>query len=55
MMHIEPASAVVLALIFLGETPARWQWVGIGLVITGGLLAAGDAAEEEVLSAPANL
>jgi drug/metabolite transporter (DMT)-like permease len=55
MMHIEPASAVVLALIVLGETPAVWQWIGIGLVITGGLLAAVDAAEQEVLSAPANL
>lgn len=55
LMHIEPASAVVLALIVLSETPARWQWVGIALVIAGGLLAAGDAAEEEVLSAPANL
>ena len=55
LMHVEPASAVVLALIFLGETPAAWQWVGIGLVITGGLMAARDAAEEEVLSAPANL
>ncbi|MDJ0954019.1 MAG: DMT family transporter [Acidimicrobiia bacterium] len=55
LMHVEPASAVVLALIFLGETPAPWQWIGIALVIAGGLLAAGDAAEEEVLSAPANL
>jgi drug/metabolite transporter (DMT)-like permease len=55
LMHIEPASAVVLALLFLGETPAAWQWIGIGLVITGGLMAARDAAEEEVLSAPANL
>ena len=55
MMHIEPASAVVLALIFLSETPALWQWIGIGLVITGGLLAATDAAEQEVLIAPANL
>ena len=55
LMHVEPASAVVLALIFLDETPAAWQWAGIGLVIAGGLLAAGDGAEEEVLSAPANL
>ena len=55
LMHVEPASAVVLALIVLGETPAAWQWLGIALVITGGLLAAGEAAEEEVLSAPANL
>lgn len=55
LMHVEPASAVVLALIFLDETPATWQWLGIGLVITGGLMAAGDGAEEEVLIAPANL
>jgi drug/metabolite transporter (DMT)-like permease len=55
LMHIEPASAVVLALLFLNETPARWQWVGIGLVITGGLMAAGDSADEEVIGAPANL
>ena len=55
LMHVEPASAVVLALVFLGENPAGWQWVGIALVIAGGLLAARDAAEEEVLSAPANL
>ncbi len=55
LMHLEPASAVVLALIFLGETPAAWQWIGIGLVIAGGLMAARDAADQEVLSAPANL
>lgn len=55
LMHVEPASAVVLALIFLDEIPATWQWVGIGLVITGGLMAAGEGVEEEVLVAPANL
>ncbi len=55
LMHVEPASAVVLALIFLSETPTTLQWIGIALVIAGGLMAAGDAAEEEVLSAPANL
>ncbi len=55
LMHIEPASAVVLALMFLDETPAAWQWVGIGLVIAGGLMAAGEGAEEEVIGAPANL
>jgi len=55
LMHIEPASAVVLALIFLNENPAGRQWLGIGLVITGGLIAAAAGAEEEVLGAPANL
>ncbi len=55
LMHVEPASAVVLAWVVLNERPATWQWTGIALVIAGGLLAAGDAAEEEVLSAPANL
>jgi drug/metabolite transporter (DMT)-like permease len=55
LMHIEPASAVVLALLFLDENPVIWQWLGIGLVIAGGLLAARDSAEEEVLGAPANL
>jgi drug/metabolite transporter (DMT)-like permease len=55
LMHIEPASAVVLAMVVLNEEPAAAQWIGIALVIVGGILAAGDAAEEEVLSAPANL
>jgi drug/metabolite transporter (DMT)-like permease len=55
LMHIEPASAVVLALVFLDEMPGLLQWVGISLVIVGGLMAAGEGAEEEVLGAPANL
>ena len=55
LMHLEPASAVVLAMVFLNEEPAVWQWIGIGMVIAGGLMAARDAAAEEVLSAPANL
>jgi drug/metabolite transporter (DMT)-like permease len=55
LLHIEPASAVVLALIFLDEAPEPLQWVGIGMVIAGGLLAARDVAAEEVLIAPANL
>ncbi len=55
LLHIEPASAVVLALIFLDEAPAPAQWLGIGMVIAGGLLAARDATPEEVLIAPANL
>lgn len=55
LLHLEPASAVVLALIFLDEIPDPVQWVGIGMVMVGGLLAARDAAVEEVLVAPAGL
>jgi drug/metabolite transporter (DMT)-like permease len=55
LMHVEPASAVVLAMIFLDEIPDGLQWVGIGMVITGGLMAARDAAAEEVVGVPANL
>lgn len=55
LMHLEPASAVVLAVIFLDEHPDVLQWGGIGMVIAGGLLAAKDAAEEEAVGAPANL
>lgn len=55
LMHIEPASAVVLAVIFLNETPDPLQWVGIGMVIGGNLLAARDGAGEKVVGAPANL
>lgn len=55
LLHIEPASAVVLALLFLDEVPDPLQWLGIGMVIVGGLIAARDAAMEEVLVAPTNL
>lgn len=55
LLHIEPASAVILALIFLAEVPDVWQWIGIGLVLVGGLMAARDATTEEVLNAAANL
>lgn len=55
LLHIEPASAVVLALIFLGEVPDVWQWIGIGLVLAGGLIAARDATAEEVLGVSANI
>lgn len=55
LLHIEPISAVLLALLFLNETPDVVQWIGIGMVIAGGLLAARDATAEEVLVAPANI
>jgi len=55
LMHVEPASAVLLAFVILDERPTPWQWLGVALVIAGGLMAAGDVAEEEVLGAPSNL
>jgi len=55
MMHLEPASAVILAAIFLAEIPDQWQWIGIGMVIAGGMLAAIDTAAREVVGAPTNL
>lgn len=55
LLHIEPASAVILALLFLSEVPDAWQWIGIGLVLAGGLIAARDATAGEVLHVPANL
>jgi drug/metabolite transporter (DMT)-like permease len=55
LLHIEPISAVLLAMIFLNETPDVVQWIGIGMVIAGGLLAARDATAEEVIVAPANI
>ena len=55
MLHIEPVSAVLLAIVFLDEVPDALQWIGIGMVIAGGLMAARDATTEDVLAAPANL
>lgn len=55
LLHIEPISAVLLAAVFLDEIPSGLQWVGIAMVIVGGLLAARDSGGKEVLVAPANL
>lgn len=55
LLHIEPISAVLLAMLFLDETPDGVQWIGIGMVIAGGLLTARDATTEEVLVAPVNI
>jgi drug/metabolite transporter (DMT)-like permease len=55
LLHIEPISAVLLAMIFLDETPDAVQWIGISMVVAGGLLAARDATAEEVMVAPANM
>lgn len=51
IMYLEPASAVVWAMLFLDETPDALAWLGIALVVTGGILAAVAAtrAEEEII------
>lgn len=51
IMYLEPASAVVWAAIFLGETPDALAWIGIALVIVGGLLAGSASAREDEASA----
>jgi drug/metabolite transporter (DMT)-like permease len=53
IMYLEPASAVIWAALFLEEAPAPATWLGVGLVVAGGVFAAADAAEEEATIAPA--
>jgi drug/metabolite transporter (DMT)-like permease len=56
VMYLEPASAVVWAAIFLGETPNTTAWIGVALVIVGGMVAAGSTGkEEEAIGAQAAL
>jgi drug/metabolite transporter (DMT)-like permease len=55
MMYLEPVAATVLAAVVLGEQPDIFGWLGIGLVVTGGVLAAVEAGELEVVGAPAAL
>lgn len=56
LMYLEPASAVVWAMLFLGETPDAATWVGIVLVVGGGVLSSTVETEvEEVAHVPAAL
>ena len=55
IMYLEPASAVVWAALFLDEVPDTMTWIGIGLVVAGGAIAATASAEEEAFSAPATI
>ena len=50
IMYLEPASAVVWAMLFLDEAPDGLAWFGIALVLAGGILAGAAAtrAEEEI-------
>jgi drug/metabolite transporter (DMT)-like permease len=43
LTYMEPASAVVWAAVFLDETPDTVAWIGVGLVLVGGVLAAASA------------
>jgi drug/metabolite transporter (DMT)-like permease len=56
IMYLEPASAVVWAMLFLEEAPDVVTWAGIALVVTGGVLAATSATRAgEEIGVPAAL
>ncbi len=56
LMYLEPASAVVWAMLFLDEVPTVATWLGIGLVLAGGLLAGSvTTRREEAIGVPAAL
>jgi len=55
IMYIEPATAVMWAAVFLDETPNLATWLGVGLVIAGGAIAATTATDTEVAGVPAAL
>lgn len=56
IMYLEPASAVVWAMLFLEETPDVVTWAGIALVLVGGVLAASSATRAgEEIGVPAAL
>jgi drug/metabolite transporter (DMT)-like permease len=45
IMYLEPASAVVWAALFLDESPQPLTWLGVALVVTGGIVAGVGATE----------
>jgi drug/metabolite transporter (DMT)-like permease len=47
VMYLEPASAVVWAAIFLEEAPNAMAWIGVALVIFGGMVAATATGKEQ--------
>lgn len=55
VMYLEPASAVVWAALVLGEIPNATAWVGVVLVIAGGMIAALSARESEAIVVPSAL
>lgn len=55
MMYLEPVAATVLAVIVLGETLDGLGWLGVGLVVVGGVLAVFESPDMEVHGVPAAL
>ncbi len=45
IMYLEPASAVVWAAFFLDESPEPLTWLGVGLVVAGGVVAGVGATQ----------
>ncbi|RLE16825.1 MAG: hypothetical protein DRJ28_00700 [Actinobacteria bacterium] len=56
VMYLEPASAVIWAAVLLGETPNATAWLGVALVIAGGMVAAtATGKDQEAIGAQAAL
>ena len=49
IMYLDPASAVLWAFVFLDETPNLLTWMGILLVVAGGVVAAAAARDKEAV------
>lgn len=47
IMYLEPASAIVWAMLFLDESPDAVAWIGIALVLAGGVLSGLSATRAE--------
>lgn len=55
MLYLEPASAVIWAVLVLGESPPPISWMGIVLVIAGGVLAARETAGDVAAPVPSGM
>ncbi len=47
IMYLEPTSAVVWAALFLDESPEPLTWLGVGLVVAGGVVAGVGATDSD--------
>lgn len=55
LMYLEPASAVVWAWLVLGEALDWITWVGVALVLVGGVTASRNGEADAAIAAPASL